>query len=110
MSRILNGFYTQVKGEDLLTFNPGTLAGGTFVDYNGNTGKTTVFGKTNVVAQRAEVRGGLRFISEEQKERAREKMRAIAADNLPQTRAEISFTDSYPAMEPTEGIWHYWPS
>ena len=103
MSRILNGFYTDVRGEDLLTFNPGTLVGGTFVEFDEMTSKGTVFGKTNVVAQKAEVRGGLRFISEEQKERARENMRAVVANNLPQTSATVTFKDSYPAMQPTEG-------
>ncbi|MBS9461809.1 M20/M25/M40 family metallo-hydrolase [Flagellimonas sp. 389] len=103
MSRILHQFYTDVKGEDLLTFNPGTLLGGTFVNFDGATSKGDVFGKTNVVAQKAIVRGGLRFISEEQKERAREKMRNIISNNLPHTSAEITFTDSYPAMGPTEG-------
>lgn len=102
MSRILHSFYTDVKGEDLLTFNPGTLMGGTFVEYDDLSSKGTVFGKSNVVAQKAEVRGGLRFISEEQKERAREKMRVIVADNLPMTSATISFEDSYPAMGPKE--------
>lgn len=103
MSRILHQFYTEVKGEDLLTFNPGTLLGGTFVNFDDKTSKGDVFGKTNVVAQKAIVKGGLRFISEEQKERAREKMRNIIKDNLPRTNAKISFTDSYPAMAPTEG-------
>ncbi|MEP2237122.1 MAG: M20/M25/M40 family metallo-hydrolase [Maribacter sp.] len=103
MSRILNGFYTDVKGEELLTFNPGTLVGGTFVEFDEMTSKGSVFGKTNVVAQKAEVRGGLRFISEEQKERARDNMRAIVADNLPHTSATVTFRDSYPAMQPTEG-------
>jgi glutamate carboxypeptidase len=103
MSRILHQFYTDVKGEDLLTFNPGILMGGTFVDFDEKTSKGEVFGKSNVVAQKAIVRGGLRFISEEQKERAREKMREIVAQNLPKTSASISFTDSYPAMEPTAG-------
>ncbi|WP_282162249.1 M20/M25/M40 family metallo-hydrolase [Ulvibacterium marinum] len=103
MSRILNGFYEQVKGEQYLTFNPGVLLGGTFIDYDIKTGKGEAFGKTNVVPQTALVRGGLRFMSEEQKERARNKMREIVADHLPKTAAEISFTDSYPAMEPTEG-------
>ena len=49
------------------------------------------------------VQGGLRFISEEQKENARAKMRQIVANNLPHTTATISFTDSYPAMGPTAG-------
>lgn len=103
MSRILHQFYTDVKGEDLLTFNPGTLLGGTFVNFDSSTSKGDVFGKGNVVAQKAVARGGLRFISEEQKERAREKMREVVGNNLPKTSAEITFTDSYPAMQPTTG-------
>lgn len=103
MSRILHQFYTDVKGEDLLTFNPGTVLGGTFVNFDASTSKGDVFGKSNVVAQKAMAKGGLRFISEEQKERARNKMREIVGNNLPMTSASISFTDSYPAMGPTEG-------
>ncbi|WP_422081533.1 M20/M25/M40 family metallo-hydrolase [Ulvibacterium sp.] len=103
MSRILNAFYDQVRGEQYLTFNPGVLLGGTFIDYDIKTGKGDAFGKSNVVAQTAMVKGGLRFMSEEQKERARSKMREIVANHLPKTTAEISFTDSYPAMEPTKG-------
>lgn len=103
MSRILNAFYEEVRGEEYLTFNPGTLLGGTFVNYNSQTSSGEVFGKTNVVAQTAIVNGGLRFISEEQKEKARAKMREIISQNLPQTTASISFTDSYPAMGPTKG-------
>ena len=103
ISRILNAFYEEVRGEEYLTFNPGTLLGGTFVEYDKQTSSGEVFGKTNVVAQKAIVNGGLRFISEEQKENARAKMREIVSQNLPQTTAEIHFTDSYPAMGPTEG-------
>jgi len=103
MSRILNAFYEEVRGEEYLTFNPGILMGGTFVDYDASTGKGEVFGKSNVVSQNAMVKGGLRFISEEQKEDARNKMRKIVANSLPNTSATINFTDSYPAMVPTEG-------
>ncbi len=103
MSRILNAFYTKVKGEEYLTFNPGVLLGGTFVDFDSMNSKGTAFGKSNVVAQTAVVKGGLRFISEVQKENARAKMREIVANNLPQTSAKISFIDSYPAMGPTDG-------
>ena len=103
MSRILNSFYEEVRGEEYLTFNPGTLLGGTFVEYDAKASSGKTFGKTNVVAQSAVVHGGLRFISEEQKEKARAKMRTIVSQNLPQTSASISFTDSYPAMGPTEG-------
>ena len=103
MSRILNSFYEEVRGEEYLTFNPGTLLGGTFVNYNMKKSSGEVFGKSNVVAQKAIVSGGLRFISEEQKENTRSKMRKIVAQNLPQTTASISFNDSYPAMKPTKG-------
>ncbi|MCR1024485.1 M20/M25/M40 family metallo-hydrolase [Cellulophaga baltica] len=103
MSRILNSFYEDVKGAEYLTFNPGVLLGGTFIDYDTKTGKGSAFGKTNVVAQTALVKGGLRFMSEEQKENARNKMREIVANNLPNTSATISFEDSYPAMGPTAG-------
>ena len=103
MSRILNGFYNEVKGEEYLTFNPGIILGGTELNYDSELTKGDVFGKSNVVAQTAVVEGGLRFISEEQKERARAKMREIASNNLPHTSAKVSFVDSYPAMQPTEG-------
>ena len=94
MSRILNAFYTDVKGEALLTFNPGIILGGTLMDYQQELSKGEVFGKSNVVAQSTTVYGGLRFISEDQKERAREKMREIVSDNLPQTSAKATFIDS----------------
>lgn len=103
MSRILNTFYNEVRGEALLTFNPGQLLGGTFIEYDELTGNGKAFGKTNVVSQTAMVRGGMRFISEEQKLNAQQKMRDIVANSLPQTSATITFTDSYPAMSPTEG-------
>jgi len=103
MGRILNRFYEEVKGEELLTFNPGNLMGGTFIDYDDKKSEGIIFGKTNVIAQIAKVNGGLRFISEEQKKRARNKMSAIVEKSLPNTSATISFTDSYPAMRPTPG-------
>ena len=102
-ARILNSFYTDVKGEELLTFNPGIILGGTEVDYDAAKSKGTAFGKTNVVASKLVVDGGLRFISEEQKENARNKMMEIVSKNLPGTSAKIEFSDSYPAMKPTAG-------
>ena len=66
-----------------------------------NRGST--FGKTNVVPRKVVVHGGMRTISTEQLEWARASMRAIVADNHPQTSASITFADSYPPMSPTEG-------
>ena len=102
MGRILHQFYEEVRGEEYLTFNPGNLLGGTFVDYAPLKSSGSAYGKTNVVAQTAMVHGGLRFISEAQKESARDMMRAIVNNHLPSTNATITFTDSYPAMGPTE--------
>lgn len=101
LARILYTFYEEVRGEDLLSFNPGIMLGGTTMDLKAKESKGNIFGKGNVVAQTAYAQGGLRFISEEQKARARTKMREIVAQNLPHTSAEVSFEDSYPAMKPT---------
>lgn len=102
-ARIINGFYDKLRGEKYLTFNVGAVVGGSDVDYDFDANRGSAFGKTNVVAQKAVVDGDLRFISEEQKEKARAVMRKIVARNLPLTGAEIEFIDSYPAMSPSKG-------
>jgi glutamate carboxypeptidase len=102
-ARILIGFHEQVRGEQYLTFNPGAIVGGTAITYDAITKQGTAFGKSNVISQSATVNGDLRFISEEQKENARSKMRQIVAGHLPETSAEIVFEDEYPAMEPKPG-------
>jgi glutamate carboxypeptidase len=103
-ARILTGFHDQVKGEQYLTFNPGVIVGGTDVQYDPNQNRGESFGKTNVVAQKVVVHGGLRTISAQQEASARAAMKAIAESNhYPQTSARISFQDGYPAMSPTEG-------
>jgi len=102
-ARILNAFYEEVRGEEYLTFNAGTIQGGTDVTYTRGKNRGTTFGKTNVVPRRAIVHGGIRAISIEQLERAKAKMEAIVAESLPHTNASISFRDSYPPMFPSEG-------
>jgi glutamate carboxypeptidase len=102
-SRILNTFYEQLAGEQYLTFNPGVIVGGTQAEFDKATSGGEAFGKTNVIAQTTIVVGDLRFLSEAQKTNARDRMRKIVAQSLPQTQARISFTDGYPAMEPTPG-------
>jgi len=101
-SRILHTFYAQLRGEEYLTFNPGSIVGGTETSYDRQESRGTAFGKSNVIAETAMVDGDLRFISEEQKQRTRETMSAIVALSLPETEAKITFFDGYPAMEPTE--------
>ncbi|MEM9668493.1 MAG: M20/M25/M40 family metallo-hydrolase [Pseudomonadota bacterium] len=102
MARILNRFYGEVRGPFGLTFNPGVLAGGTIVNEGNSYSSQSIYGKTNVVAQKSIVYGGLRFLNDNQLEDARDRMRAIVEDSLPLTEAEIFFEDRYPAMEETE--------
>ena len=102
-ARILNAFYEQVRGEAYLTFNAGSMIAGTEVDYDIAATRGDVFGKTNVVPSRAVIHGGIRTISNEQLERARDAMRDIVASSLPGTSATITFGDGYPAMAPTDG-------
>lgn len=103
LSRILSSFYEEVRDEEYLTFNPGLVVGGTFINIDPMTGNATAFGKSNVVSQKSIVKGGLRFISAAQQDRARFKMRQIVQHSLPHTSAHIRFRDGYPAMTPTEG-------
>ncbi|MFN2421879.1 MAG: M20/M25/M40 family metallo-hydrolase [Gemmatimonadota bacterium] len=102
-ARILWRFHEDVRGPRTLTFNPGIVLGGTELTFDDSQKRGNAFGKNNVVAQTALVDGDLRFLTEEEKERARAEMRAIVAQNLSGTSAEIAFEDKYPAMPPTEG-------
>lgn len=101
-ARILEAFREGLAGIPNLSFNPGIFAGGTSVSFDSTGVRATVEGKTNIIAPRATVTGDLRFISEGQLDSARAAMRAIVARNLTRTTAKIDFSDSYPAMTPTE--------
>jgi len=102
-ARILNAFREQLSEEQYLTFNPGLIVGGSEVQYDEAKAHGEVVGKTNIIAPQANVAGDLRFLTEEQKESARAKMRAIVAQSLPQTHADITFADGLPGMPPTPG-------
>ena len=102
-SRILSEFYSDVRGDYGLTFNAGTIQGGTTVNYDPGQNRGTTFGKTNVVPNTAVAHGGIRALSAEQLARAKAKMQGIVANHLPQTSASISFADSYPPMAPSAG-------
>jgi glutamate carboxypeptidase len=103
IARIIDQFREQLAGEKFLTFNVGTIVGGTDVTYDTVGVKGTASSKLNIISKSAFAHGDLRFISEEQKERTRAKMREIVAKHLPGTGAKITFLDEYPAMSPTAG-------
>jgi glutamate carboxypeptidase len=102
-SRILNEFREKLSGEKYLTFSPGVIAGGTELNSDDKNFRATVSGKTNIIAPSAVVHGDLRFLGEAQKENARKNMRAIVANNLKGTKAQIEFYDGFPSMEPKPG-------
>ncbi len=102
-ARILNQFYENVRGEQYLTFNAGSIMGGTEVQADCESPRGEAYGKTNVIPNRAIVRGGMRTISNDQLERARKAMQRVVNDSLPHTKASIAFYDGYPAMSPTDG-------
>ncbi len=102
-ARILNTFRERLSGEQYLTFNPAIIVGGTDVTYDSAKISGTTAGKDNIIAPKAYARGDLRFISDEQLQKARDTMRAIVADHLPGTTASITFEDGNPAMPPTKG-------
>ncbi|MDH3621454.1 MAG: M20 family peptidase, partial [Gammaproteobacteria bacterium] len=93
----------EVRGEEHLTFNAGTIQGGTAVDYEPSQNRGKTFGKTNVVPNMAIVHGGIRTISQDQLERAQAAMHAIVEQSLPHTSATIEFNEGYPPMFPSEG-------
>ena len=102
MARILNGFREQLSDTPLLSFNPGLIAGGTRLT---ETGASAIegFGKNNVVAQIATVKGGLRAVSPQQLRETQEKMQRIVSQSLAQTAATLVFNDGYPPMQQTDG-------
>ena len=102
-ARILNAFYEQVRGEQYLTFNAGSILGGTTVEYDPQETRGSAFGKTNVVPNTVIVDGGIRTISPEQLERAQEAMLTVVNNSLPHTEATLTFGEGYPPMAPTEG-------
>jgi glutamate carboxypeptidase len=101
-ARILNAFREQLIEPDL-TFSPGLIFGGTEVTYDEAGAKGTAYGKTNVIAKSVTVVGDLRYLTNEQRDRAHARMREIVSKNLPLTGAEIKFREAYPAMSPTAG-------
>ncbi|MBT81979.1 MAG: peptidase M20 [Alteromonadaceae bacterium] len=102
-SRILNTFYTDLRSEELLTYNPGRIMGGTAVTHDRKANSGTTFGKNNVVAETTIVTGDIRAISEDQVNRVKDKMREIVAASLPKTQSTIEFGEGYPALAPTDG-------
>ncbi|MFZ9589972.1 MAG: M20/M25/M40 family metallo-hydrolase, partial [Chitinophagaceae bacterium] len=102
-ARIINEFRTTLSTEQYLTFNPGLIIGGSEINYDQNKASGSAIGKDNIISPAVVVSGDLRFLTEEQKENARAKMKEIVSKNLQGTSATIKFEDGIPSMAPTEG-------
>ena len=98
-ARILQGFYDQLRPLDGLTLSPALVVAGVEAELSPTGG--TAAGKTNIIPQRAVVRGDLRTVSAEQLAEAQARMQAVAQKNLPRTSAVLKFSERYPAMAPT---------
>ena len=105
-ARVINTFREQLSNEKYLTFNPGLIIGGSEVKLDKQDARGETVGKTNIISPSAKVVGDLRFLTEEQKDAAREKMKAIVENHLNGTNSTISFSDGLPSMEPTKGNLH----
>ena len=102
-ARMLDAFREKISAEPHLTFNPGTIVGGTSVEHDPVQAKGTAFGKTNVIAEHAIVKGDMRTLSPEQLAKAKQTMEAIVKASLPHTQSTITFEDGYPPLAPTDG-------
>lgn len=98
MARILQGFREQLQPLDGLTLSPALVAAGVEAELSRTGGKLS--GKTNIMPQRALVRGDLRTVSAEQLAEAQARMQAVVKQNLPRTSAVLTFSEGYPAMAP----------
>ncbi len=102
-ARILDEFRRELASETNLTYNPGTIAGGSDVKYDTTTLSGSLAGKTNIISPITWVQGDLRAMDQAQIARAQTKMKEIVARNLPGTTAEITFDEGYPPMAVTPG-------
>jgi glutamate carboxypeptidase len=105
LARIIDTFRRELR-EPNLTYSVGIMLGGVTATPSTTTEEAvggTARGKANIIAGQGYATGDIRALSNEQAMRIEQKMRAIVADHLPNTGAEISFNEGYPAMAPTEG-------
>src|SRR6478609_7806474 len=101
MARILEGFHAVARKLDGVTLSPALITAGTTAELSRTGG--TAAGKTNIIPQRALVRGDLRTVSAEQLAEAQALMQEVVKANLPRTSAELKFEEGYPAMPPSPG-------
>ena len=102
LSRILSRFHDALR-EPNMTYSVGLALGGSNIKVEAS-GDASVSGKVNIVPGEARALGDIRALSAEQLARVEKRMRSIVGgENLPGTKATITFRDLYPPMAPTAG-------
>lgn len=96
-ARILNEIRTQLQPTGM-SFNAGIMLGGSFLQFHAKTAMGEAFGKENIIAAHALVKGDLRFLNDEERKQAEKTMQTIVAAHLPETSATIQFEAGSPAM------------
>jgi glutamate carboxypeptidase len=99
--RILNEMRSTLSHEENLTFNVGTILGGTQVNFDPATNSGSTFGKNNIIPKAAMATGDLRYLTSDQKIQAQKRITAIVNQSLSGTSATVQFQDAMPAMPPT---------
>ncbi|VEG91833.1 carboxypeptidase G2 [Legionella spiritensis] len=99
INRILNDMRNELSTEAYLSFNPGLILGGDKTKFDSIQG--TASGRKNIIAKVAIAEGDLRFISDQQRAKAEQRITAIVNNHLPETTASIQFEEGIPAMPPT---------
>ena len=105
LARIIDTFRRDLR-EPNLTYSVGIMLGGVSATPSATTEEAiggSARGKANIIAAQGYATGDIRALSNDQAARIQDKMRATVADHLPGTGGEISFSEGYPAMAPTEG-------
>ncbi len=102
LARILQAFQLHFSNEKYLTVNPGRIAAGNLITDDEAHFKTQVTGKENVVAKMAIAHGDVRYLTNEQKEKFKQKAEMITGGHLSGTHSTITFVDGIPAMSPTD--------
>lgn len=96
-ARVLGMFQGLI--EDGLTVNAGLIGSASSVEVQ--PGKLIASGKVNRIPEMAYVKGDIRYLTNSQRDTAKDSMEQIVRSSLPGTSSQIVFTDLYPPMEAT---------
>jgi glutamate carboxypeptidase len=101
LSRILDAMQQRLSKVPGLTLNPGLLLGGQTVAEDVEEGAGNARGRKTQIASQALVHGDLRYVSNEQRESARQSMMQFVNESLPGTSSNLEFRDIVPIMAET---------